>query len=396
MDNQLLLKSQITLDELRASNRIIYSVISGSHAYGTNTPESDQDLRGYFWVPPHDYISLYDVQPQVDDEAHDICYYSLKRAFDLLKTANPNQIELLWIPQDCIQIARSPIMDEILANRHLFISKKTYTTHASYAAMQIKKAKGKNKKVHNPQPETMPRKEDFCWVIDMDRGFNLSLIWKQLVWDSKLTTVDTDSSFPFRPVPLKESGLNLSHFHVSSLEHVPNAYRMYYYGNDAKGVFRGDQMLCCESISMDDELDRFRGLLIYNKEEYEKAVKDWHSYWDWVKNRNDSRWIDQEKGLVDFDAKNMMHCARLMMSCEHIFTHGEPLVRFEGEPLEFLRKIRRGEISYEKIMEFVEAKDATLKELYEKSTVIPQEVDMEKLDMFYKYLVGVGIATMGE
>jgi len=416
MDGKKIFKKELTLAELEASGRIIYSVVSGSHAYGTNTPESDVDLRGYYWVPPKDYISLYDIQPQTDDTMHDICYYTLKRAFDLLKTANPNQIELLWMPKDCVKISVSPIMDEMIAHRDLFISRKTYFTHASYASQQIKKAKGKNKKVHNPQPETMPCKEDFCRVIDMNDVDNqpewvrLFFVKHDLIsldqfvegpdplslpplsqgaWKS----LEVKGKFPFRPVPLKESGIDLKHFHVSSLEHIPNAFRLYDYGDNAKGVFRGDQILCCESIPMDDEKTRFRGLLTYNKNEFDKALKEWNSYWDWVRNRNDARWIDQEKGLVDFDAKNMMHCMRLMMSAEHILQHGEPLVRFEGKTLDYLMKIRRSEVAYEKIMEDVEARDAKLKELYDIST-LPKEADMDKLEDLYRYLILVGMKTM--
>lgn len=384
MDDRPLFKKEMSLEELQASGRIIYSVVSGSHAYGTNTPESDVDLRGYYWVPPQDYVSLFDVQPQTDDPNHDTCYYTLKRAFDLLKTANPNQIELLWMPKDCIQIARFPIMDEMIANRKLFISKKTYQAHASYSAMQIKKAKGKNKKVHNPQPETMPKKEDFCWVILGEDG------WEG-VWGGNDSSKDR---MPCRPVSIKEAGIDLSMYHVAALERVPNTYRLYLYDYEddkPKGVFRGNDMLVCESISMEDEWERFKGLLIYNKQDYEKAVKEWHSYWDWVKNRNDARWLDQENGLVDFDAKNMMHCVRLLMSCEHIFTHGEPLVRMEGEALAYLKKIRSGEVPYEKIMEDVEARDERLKKLYETSTLIPQEVDMNALESLYKYLVALGM-----
>jgi hypothetical protein len=286
-------------------------------------------------------------------------------------------------------------MEEMLFNRDLFISKKTYFTHASYAEQQIKKAKGQNKKVHNPQPKTMPRKEDFCWVIDMNDICNYNISVRDFVrlggaFDSGYGTNlrDTDG-FPFRSVPLRDTNVKLEHIHVSSLEHVPNVYRMYYYGEGAKGVFRGDQMLCCESIPMEDEKNSFRGLLIYNKDEFDKALKAWHSYWDWVHNRNDARWIDQEKGLVDWDSKNMMHCVRLMMSAEHIFTHGIPLVRLEGEQLEYLRKIRRGDMTYDKIIEDVNTRDERLKKLYETST-LPEEADMEKLDKLYKYLVEIG------
>jgi predicted nucleotidyltransferase len=39
------------LDELRASGAIIFEAISGSKAYGLDTPESDTDMRGVFFAP---------------------------------------------------------------------------------------------------------------------------------------------------------------------------------------------------------------------------------------------------------------------------------------------------------------------------------------------------------
>lgn len=380
------MKEKMTVDELRSSGRIIYEVISGSHAYGTNVETSDEDVRGYYWTPNENYISLFEVQDQVNDEKNDIVYYDLKRAFDLLKTANPNQIELLWIPSDCIKVIKKPIVCVLLANRKLFISKKAYFTHAEYSYMQIKKAKGANKKVHNPQPETMPRKEDFCWVVDMEEGYNLTHNkWRRLYSEES----DWNSMFPFRPASLSKTGINLAHFHVSSLEHAPNVYRMYYYGDKAKGVFRGDQMLCCESIPKEDERERFRGLLIYNQSEFERAVKDWHSYWDWKKNRNEARWVDQEKGTLTYDQKNMMHCVRLLISAENILTNGEPLVRVEGDLHKYLMAIRHGDFTYEQIMTDVEAREKKLKELYETST-IPDDVDMDQLNDLYRELMRIG------
>lgn len=369
------------LQKLQDSDRILYSVVSGSHAYGTNTPQSDMDLRGFYWVPANEYLGLNPpVTPndgQINDEKNDIVYYSLYRAFTLLKTANPNMIELLWIPEDCIKV-RHPLMDILLDEREAFISKKAYFTHASYAYEQVKKAKGQNKKVHNPQPVERPKKEDFCHVIKSNFFMGIR-------------HVDIASAiFPMRPMPLNKSGLDLSRFHVAALEHVMDTYRLYDYGDQAKGVFRGDDMLVCESIPISDEWDKFYGLLIYNKSEYEKACREWHSYWDWMKNRNDARWVDQEKGLLNYDQKNMMHCMRLMISAEHILTEGSPLVRFEGEQLAYLMKIRRGELTYEAIMEDVEMREAKLKQLYETSTAIPHSVDMDNLDRLYRHLMEEG------
>jgi hypothetical protein len=194
-------------------------------------------------------------------------------------------VEMLWMPDDCIRVS-TDISDKIIENRKLFISKASFYSHAGYANAQIKKAKGANKRVHNPQPEERPVKEDFCWVMGFnDDGFHGTPEYEQ---------------FPCRPIPLKQSGIDLSSYHASSLEHSHNIFRIYDYGDSAKGVFRGDDMLVCESIPYSDEFTNFSGLLIYNQEAYEQAVRKWKEYWDWMKNRNEARWVDQEKGKLNY------------------------------------------------------------------------------------------------
>ncbi|MFW5803739.1 MAG: DNA polymerase beta superfamily protein [bacterium] len=375
----------MNLKQLKESDRIIYEVVAGSHAYGLNTPKSDIDIRGFYSVPSQDYLGLKEPPKQISDDKNDTTYYSVKRAFELLMTSNPNIIELLWMPKDCIKI-QTPVMTQILSNRHLFISKKCYHTHSGYAYAQIKKAKGQNKKVHNPQPKEMPKKEDFCWVI---------LDWSEYLIETvndddfyyilnSFLNQNEEEGFPYRPVPLSNVKINLKDFHVAALEHCSNIYRLYFYGDKSKGVFRGNDMLVCESIPKEDEHSRFAGLLIYNQTAYEKALKEWHSYWDWMKNRNDARWIDQEKGKLNFDQKNMCHCMRLLMSGENILRYGFPIVRFEGKQLDYLMAIRKGEIKYEKIMKKVEKAMTKLEDLYKTSKVIPHSVNMNKIDKLYK------------
>jgi len=138
----------MNVKQLEASDRIIYKVVSGSHAYGLSTPKSDIDIRGVYINPSSEYLRLQEPAGQISDNKQDIQYYSLKRFFELAQTANPNIIELLWMPEDCIKI-KTPIMDKLIENRDLFISKKCFHTHSGYAYAQIKKAKGQNKKVHN-------------------------------------------------------------------------------------------------------------------------------------------------------------------------------------------------------------------------------------------------------
>ena len=227
----------------------------------------------------------------------------------------------------------------------------------------------------DPELRTLlkPSKLDFCRVIACIPG---SKPW---------THPDVGSSrFPFRPISLKEMPwVNLAEYHVAAVEHMKNAYRMYYYGEEAKGVFRGDDMLVCESIPMDDEHPRFSGILLYDEADYQRGVKEWKSYWDWIQNRNPSRWIDQEGGKLTHDQKNMTHCVRLLMSGLNIIKHGNPIVRFEGEQLKRLMDIRTGKVTdYDEIMAEVENRVAEMEEASKTST-IPEKVDNEKIEALY-------------
>jgi predicted nucleotidyltransferase len=351
------------IQELRERGLIIFECNAGSRAYNLSTPTSDVDTRGVFMLPRGDYLRVSPIPQQASDQKQDTIYYELRRYMELAADCNPNIIELLWTDESDIRLATPP-MREILRQRDLFISKKAYHTFSGYAFSQIKKARGQNKLVYNAEPERRPLQVDYCWVIPSPYP-------------------DDGSRMPGRPIPLKELSLDLSQYHVAKVEHVPYAYRLYHYGAEARGVFRGEpevsRILVTESIAIEDEWPRFRGFLIFNEDEYAQGVKRWENYWTWIKNRNETRWVSQEAGQVDYDLKNMMHCLRLLLSCESILTNGEPRVKFVGVDREFLMDVRRGKFAYEQLMGMVEEKMKMLEELYQTST-IRYEVDRGAID----------------
>lgn len=320
-----------SLNELltASASHVIFSCVAGSRAYGTQIPGSDEDIRGLYVVPSTSYLPLDQSPVQLADERGNTVYYSLRRCIELLAEANPNILELLFAPPDCV-ISTSPVMEKLIQARSLFVTRQCGDTHIGYAMSQIKKARGQNKWVNNPKPPEMPSKEDFCFVIAKE-------------------TLGASASPPCRPVPLKQIGWSLADYHAAKLEHVPDAYRLYYYGSDARGVFRGD-VLVCESIPERDEASHFAGLLIFNEQSWKQALTEHQNYWEWRKNRNDARWEAQEAGQLDFDAKNMMHTIRLLMSGRSILERGEPIVRFEGQSLNLLLDIRAGKMPFDQIM----------------------------------------------
>lgn len=373
------LESTLRLNMLRKSGAMLYEVISGSKAYGTNLPTSDEDRRGIFMLPIEEYLKttepvlqISDDRKNVDKPKNDDVFYTLHRFFQLLKSSNPNIIELLWIPQNCI-VHSSPEMDRVIKNRDKFISKACLASHFGYAQAQIAKATGQNKKVNNPCPKTPPNKADFCYVMNFHRC------------QHHTEPLEIFEKHPFRPIPIKDyPSLNLNHYHAAAVEHVANTYRLYYYGDKAKGVFRGDGMLTCESVPEEDEKTRFSGILVFKKEVYEKALKEWNSYWDWMKNRNVARWIKQKQGKINYDHKNMMHCVRLLLSGINILKNGEPLVRFSGKEQQYLMDIRLGNTTqYETILKKVDELVAEMRAA-EKTSTIPEKVDAVFMDEFYQ------------
>ena len=237
------------------------------------------------------------------------------------------------MPPDCVRI-ESDTMRALCARRTLFITRQCVDTHIGYAFSQIKKAKGQNKWVNQPKPADPPRKEDFCHVLTRD-----ALLRKEAP--------------PARPVALARSGVDLARCHAARLEHTVDVFRLYDYGDDARGVFRGDA-LALASIPIEDESRCFVGLLLYNERAWQQALEDHRNYWTWRKERNEGRWRQQESGELDYDAKNLMHTIRLLSSGLSILERGVPIVLFEGEQRQTLLDIRAGRFSYAEIMQMAE------------------------------------------
>lgn len=133
----------------------------GSHAYGINGPGSDIDIYG-FCIPPLQYLLPHTTghiegfgrqqnnfeQFQVDhiknnEELYDVSIYNIAKFLHLCMDNNPNMIDCLFVPDDCI-IYASPIADLILRNRHLLLHKGCYFRFMGYAESQWKKIRNKN------------------------------------------------------------------------------------------------------------------------------------------------------------------------------------------------------------------------------------------------------------
>lgn len=135
---------------------IIFKGISGSHAYGMATPESDVDYRGIA-IPPREYFlgpfkqfEQYESKPDPNDPSkEDSVMFDIRKFFSLAANSNPNILELLWLPEDCI-VTMTPWMERIMAHRDKFLSVRVGYTYSGYAMAQLKRIKTHRAWLLNP------------------------------------------------------------------------------------------------------------------------------------------------------------------------------------------------------------------------------------------------------
>ncbi len=132
-------------------NGKILEIVSGSHLYGTNTIESDEDYMGIFIAPKEFYLGLNSVK-EVDlsivsksfdgknnSDAVDKKFYELRQFVKLAADGNPNISEILFSNKSNI-IFSNDLGKKLLDNAHLFPSKLIKQKFIGYAISQMKKA----------------------------------------------------------------------------------------------------------------------------------------------------------------------------------------------------------------------------------------------------------------
>lgn len=116
--------------------RVIYRCIVGSRAFGLDSDQSDTDYRGIFLPTAERQWSLYGVPEQLENDATQEHYWELQRFLVLALKANPNVLECLYTP---LVEKTTPLIDELLQMRSIFLSRLVYQTYNGYVMSQFKK-----------------------------------------------------------------------------------------------------------------------------------------------------------------------------------------------------------------------------------------------------------------
>lgn len=344
--------SKMTIQDLKNKNLILFEAISGSRAFGLATENSDTDIRGVYYLPKEDFFGLNYI-PQISNETNDITYYEIGRFVELLQKNNPNILEMLASPEDCI-LHKDPLMD--LIRQEDFLSKLCKDTFAGYAVSQIKKAKGLNKKILNPIEKERKSILDFCYILE-DQG----------------------------SVPLKKwlsrNGKIQEKCGLVNIGNTKGMYALFYDELETlgyKGVIQHEEanQVSLSSVPKDGKPEAY---LFSNLDAYSTYCKDYKEYWKWVSERNEDRYnVNQQHGQ-NYDSKNMMHTIRLLQSCEHIFKTNSLQIRVDNR--EELLDIKAGNWSYESVMQKAEDLIESIERYHAVSTLheYPEAKKTEKI-----------------
>lgn len=167
-----------------------YLVKTGSVAYGCSLGSSDTDVVG-FSIPPKEmvfphlagYIDGFGTQKQRFDvwqqhhiehkgQEYDFSVYSIVRYFHLCLENNPNMVDTLYVPANCV-IHCTELAARVREKRDIFLSKRAWHKFKGYAFSNISRC------VSDPARYTKSRSK----VEAMEKKYGVSGLTLQQVRD---------------------------------------------------------------------------------------------------------------------------------------------------------------------------------------------------------------------
>jgi len=283
---------------------------------------------------------------QVNNDTNDIMYYEVRKFVGLLLKNNPNILELLSTPEDCV-LYRHPVMNSLKPG--MFLSRLCNQTFGQYAYAQIKKARGLNKKILNPIDRKRKTVLDFCYVVK-GQGSVSAAGW------------------------LLDQGFAQEDIGLVRIDHMRDLYAIFHQSQSERkfyGIYSGEEANEVSLSSVPEGLEP-KAILYFNKDGYSVYCKEYRQYWDWVEQRNEARYENTVSHGKNYDAKNMMHVFRLLNMAEEIARYKQVNVRRAER--EWLLKVRAGDFAYEELLVWADERIQVINDLFQKSD-LPEQPD---------------------
>lgn len=181
-----------------------YLCIMGSTAYGVSNDMSDVDVYG-FCIPPKEYLfphlvgeiegfgqkaprfdqfQMHHVKDTDKNREYDFSVYNITKYFDLTMGCNPNMVDSIFVPANCILHITS-VGQIVRDNRHEFLNKKAYHTYKGYAFAQMSK-------IENGANRSNPKRKETVDKFGYDVKFAYHLVRLMNQAEQILTEHDLD------------------------------------------------------------------------------------------------------------------------------------------------------------------------------------------------------------
>jgi hypothetical protein len=268
-------------------------------------------------------------------------------------------MESLFVPKNLIIGEVDKYFEVILEHREDFLSKQMFNGLIGYATQQIQKARGLGKKMMNPITRRLSI-TDFCYVIENGGSIQLD------AW-------------------LIRNSMEMRCCGLVNVANARDVYALYYDANNEygfNGITNEEGSSTQLRLSSVPKGLKPVGYLSYNEDGFRCHCVDYKQYKEWEENRNPIRY--QSNLEKNYDAKNMMHCVRLLhMGIELAKGDGFNVQRTHDR--DFLLAIRNHKMEYDELLAYTEQKKG---EFYEasKASSLREKVD---LDMVNELLIDI-------
>lgn len=300
---------------------MILLTLGGSHAYGTNVPASDLDIRGVAANPKSEILLGRDFEQKVNN-ATDTTIYSIKKIMFLLSKVNPNTIEILGCkPEHYLYLSEEGKM--LLDHKDIFLSKRAIYSFGGYANDQLHR-------LVNATARDMDQAEKERHILDRINNASEHLKRRYMEYNEDAIKLYLDESH--------KNEFDMEIFMDINLHHYPL--------RDLCGLWS----------------------------EMSNIAKDY----DKVGVRNKNALTHQKLG------KHMMHLVRLYLMCFDILENGE-IITYREKDHDLLMDIRNGKYLDDndrptsEFLQMIEELELKLAHLAE-TTSLPDRPDQDRID----------------